>query len=67
MQYNLPPTTNLECHIPKGYGYEDDEAIHAVYTQYRDHQIPLDGLHIDVDFQVGYWHWGGGIRQISLC
>jgi alpha-glucosidase (family GH31 glycosyl hydrolase) len=36
------------------YGYEDDEAIHAVYTQYRESKIPLDGLHVDVDFQDGF-------------
>jgi hypothetical protein len=49
----LRPLADLELHVCQGYGYEDDEAIHAVYTQYRESKIPLDGLHVDVDFQVG--------------
>lgn len=35
-----------------GYGYEKVEDLYAVVDQYRGVGIPLDGLHIDVDFQV---------------
>ena len=35
-----------------GYGYTQKEDCEAVIRQYRDAQIPLDGLHIDVDLQV---------------
>ena len=35
-----------------GYGYEKEDDLYAVVDQYRGVSIPLDGLHIDVDFQV---------------
>lgn len=34
----------------------DQQSLFAVIKQYRDAKIPLDGLHIDVPFQVGYSH-----------
>lgn len=59
--------TDVEFYIHEGYGYEDDEAIHAVYTQYREKQIPLDGLHIDVDFQVEYRRLGELHPMMIFC
>lgn len=37
-----------------GYGYYNRQYIEAVAQRYRDAQIPIDGLHIDVDFQDNY-------------
>lgn len=36
------------------YGYENKAALEWVVKEYRKHQIPLDGLHIDVDVQNQY-------------
>ncbi|KAG0125373.1 glycosyl hydrolases family 31-domain-containing protein [Tuber indicum] len=36
------------------YGYEKVADLYAVLDQYRSGGIPLDGLHIDVDFQDGF-------------
>lgn len=36
------------------YGYDSRESLEWVVNRYRAHQIPLDGLHIDVDFQDNY-------------
>jgi alpha-glucosidase len=36
------------------YGYEDRETLEAVASSYRKFQIPIDGLHIDVDIQNKY-------------
>lgn len=36
------------------YGYENRESLEWVVEKYRQYQIPLDGLHIDVDLQQDY-------------
>ncbi|MDJ0597187.1 MAG: glycoside hydrolase family 31 protein [Pleurocapsa sp. MO_226.B13] len=36
------------------YGYENRGALEWVVGKYRQHQIPLDGLHVDVDIQNNY-------------
>jgi alpha-glucosidase len=36
------------------YGYEDRKTLEAVADNYRKFQIPIDGLHIDVDIQNKY-------------
>lgn len=36
------------------YGYYSQEILTKVAQKYRDSQIPIDGLHIDVDFQNNY-------------
>jgi alpha-glucosidase len=36
------------------YGYEDRGALEWVVRKYREHQIPLDGLHVDIDIQKNY-------------
>jgi len=36
------------------YGYESRSALEYVVKKYRDYQIPLDGLHVDVDIQYKY-------------
>lgn len=36
------------------YGYDHRGALEWVVDKYRQHQIPLDGLHVDVDIQNNY-------------
>jgi alpha-glucosidase len=36
------------------YGYYDANILTRIAAQYRSAQIPIDGLHIDVDFQNNY-------------
>lgn len=36
------------------YGYDSKESLEWAAQKYRDHQIPLDGLHVDVDVQDRY-------------
>jgi len=36
------------------YGYYDRDRLKAAAHGYRSHQFPIDGLHIDVDFQDNY-------------
>jgi alpha-glucosidase (family GH31 glycosyl hydrolase) len=36
------------------YGYENEYDLHDVVNGYRGNNIPLDGLHVDVDIQVNY-------------
>ncbi|KAG8714455.1 hypothetical protein FRC11_008407 [Ceratobasidium sp. 423] len=36
------------------YGYDNDGWVREVVKRYRDIGFPLDGMHIDVDFQRGY-------------
>lgn len=36
------------------YGYERREILEWAVGKYRDYQIPLDGLHVDVDVQNNY-------------
>lgn len=36
------------------YGYEKRSDLHEVVNRYREYQIPLDGLHVDVDLQRKY-------------
>src|SRR5207249_1579171 len=36
------------------YGYENRAALEWAVARYRQYQIPLDGLHIDVDIQRRY-------------
>jgi alpha-glucosidase len=49
----LPPKYALGYH--QGcYGYYDRDKLTAAAQAYRDNAIPIDGLHIDVDFQNNY-------------
>ncbi|MEC4813487.1 MAG: glycoside hydrolase family 31 protein [Scytonema sp. PMC 1069.18] len=36
------------------YGYENRDSVEWAARKYRDYQIPLDGLHVDVDIQHKY-------------
>ncbi|KAG8723838.1 hypothetical protein FRC12_024421 [Ceratobasidium sp. 428] len=36
------------------YGYDKPDKIQKVVKEYRDKDFPLDGIHIDVDFQRNY-------------
>ncbi|MCJ1312452.1 hypothetical protein MMC25_006126 [Agyrium rufum] len=36
------------------YGYDNRDKVLDVARKYRESQIPLDGLHVDVDIQRGY-------------
>ncbi|WPD21641.1 MAG: glycoside hydrolase family 31 protein [Candidatus Electrothrix scaldis] len=36
------------------YGYERREILEWAVSKYREYQIPLDGLHVDVDVQNNY-------------
>lgn len=36
------------------YGYYNEEILLDIAKTYRDRKIPIDGLHIDVDFQNNY-------------
>ncbi len=36
------------------YGYEEAKDLYDCARGYRSHQIPLDGLHVDVDLQENY-------------
>ena len=36
------------------YGYYDEQKLMEAATKYRENKIPIDGLHIDVDFQDNY-------------
>jgi len=50
------------------YGYDRREAAEWVVQKYRDYQIPLDGLHVDVDIQHNYQTFtvdGGKFPDVS--
>jgi len=49
----LPPKYVFGYH-QGGYGYYSRDILEGVATAYRDARIPIDGLHIDVDFQDNY-------------
>ena len=36
------------------YGYDTREKLETAARRYREHRIPIDGLHIDVDIQHNY-------------
>ncbi|MDW6004029.1 glycoside hydrolase family 31 protein [Vibrio mangrovi] len=49
----LPPIWSLGFH-QGAYGYFDNYKLFNIAESYRKWQIPIDGLHIDVDFQNNY-------------
>jgi alpha-glucosidase len=49
----MPPKYALGYH-QGGYGYYDSAILSGVAAGYRNNNIPIDGLHIDVDFQNNY-------------
>ncbi len=49
----MPPMYALGYH-QGGYGYYNRDRLLSVAKSYRDNNIPIDGLHIDVDFQNNY-------------
>jgi alpha-glucosidase len=49
----LPPMYVLGYH-QGGYGYFNENAVLSVVQSYRAAKIPLDGIHIDIDFQNNY-------------
>jgi alpha-glucosidase len=50
---SMPPKYVFGYH-QGGYGYFNSAILAAVATSYRAAKIPIDGLHIDVDFQDNY-------------
>jgi alpha-glucosidase len=50
---NLPPRYVFGFH-QGAYGYYDENILMQIAASYRSNQIPIDGLHIDVDFQDNY-------------
>ena len=50
---SLPPRYVFGFH-QGAYGYYDENILMQTAASYRSSQIPLDGLHIDVDFQDNY-------------
>jgi alpha-glucosidase len=49
----LPPMWALGYH-QGAYGYYDQAKVLAAINTYRANSIPIDGVHIDVDFQNNY-------------
>jgi len=49
----LPPMWALGYH-QGAYGYYDQNKVLTAITGYRRNNIPIDGVHIDVDFQNNY-------------
>ena len=49
----MPPRYALGYH-QGAYGYYDEALLRGVASAYRAARIPIDGLHIDVDFQDNY-------------
>ncbi|MES2774015.1 MAG: TIM-barrel domain-containing protein [Bacteroidota bacterium] len=49
----MPPKYVFGFH-QGGYGYYDSHILSTIANSYRAAQIPIDGLHIDVDFQDNY-------------
>jgi alpha-glucosidase len=49
----MPPKYALGYH-QGGYGYYDSSILLGIAQAFRDARIPIDGLHIDVDFQNNY-------------
>lgn len=49
----LPPRYVFGFH-QGAYGYYDENILTQIAASYRSSQIPIDGLHIDVDFQDNY-------------
>lgn len=35
-----------------GYGYDSSATVNGIVDGYQKSQTPLDGMHLDVDFQV---------------
>ncbi|MBV9689915.1 MAG: hypothetical protein JO202_09410 [Ktedonobacteraceae bacterium] len=36
------------------YGYDTRQSLEKVVSEYRKYEVPLDGLHVDVDIQYNY-------------
>jgi alpha-glucosidase len=49
----MPPRYVFGYH-QGAYGYYSGALLEGVAKAYRQHEIPIDGLHIDVDFQDNY-------------
>ncbi len=43
------------------WGYESEREIRAVIEGYKRHNLPLDAVYTDIDYQDGYkvWRWDG--------
>jgi len=49
----LPPLWSLGAHQSR-YGYESAQEIRDVVAAYREHGLPLDAVHLDIDYMEGF-------------
>lgn len=49
----LPPLWSLGMHQSR-WGYRNQDEVKALIGQYRRHQLPLDVVHLDIDYMEGY-------------
>ncbi|HVE81626.1 MAG TPA: TIM-barrel domain-containing protein, partial [Myxococcales bacterium] len=49
----LPPLWSLGAQQSR-YGYESARDVHDVVSAYRDHGLPLDVVHLDIDYMEGF-------------
>lgn len=54
----MPPLWSLGAHQSR-YGYESTEDIRSIVRAYRAHDLPLDCIHLDIDYMEGFkvWTW----------
>lgn len=57
----MPPLWSLGAHQSR-WGYTRDEDIRGVVRGYRARDLPLDVVHLDIDYMDGYkvWTWDRG-------
>lgn len=49
----LPPRWALGYHQSR-WGYDSADEVRAVIQGFRDHDLPLSALHLDIDYMAGY-------------
>ncbi len=49
----LPPRWSLGYHQSR-WGYQDQETIHKLADQFKQHDLPLSVIHLDIDYMDGY-------------
>jgi alpha-glucosidase len=50
---NLPPRWSLGYHHSR-WGFRDESEIRTIVNGFRDHDLPLSAIHLDIDYQDGY-------------